>query len=528
MEKGNEQIGKREKINLIGLYARNMEANIIGFMTIIILNYFTPLESLRVQKNYLFEEGRWTTFFLFIPLVIILVMLIQYSVQRPIALTVNSINTGKSVRQSTYERSRKRILNLPYIIAFINISIYIIIPFAVSFVLFLVYNISFKNFLFLYFRSIMLGLIVMFISLLLIEDTIRKSLVPHFFPEGRLHGIPGTIWISISRRIRALFGVGTVNPMILLILTLIFIFLEVDDSKTTVQELAKGILVFSVLLCLFFLIISLRVNVLVVNSILNPIKEMLGIIEKVKKGDLSQQIKVISNDELGILGDAGNDMIRGLADREKIRETFGKYVSPEIRDQILAGNIPLNGERREATLLFSDLRDFTSYVENNPPEEVILGMRIYFTAMQKAIAKYNGLVLQYVGDEVEAVFGVPIKSNDHPEMAVKAALEMRKGLEILNEQRSKKGKPVFRHGIGIYTGSVLAGNTGSKDRLSYSLIGNTVNLASRIQEITKSYGCDILVSETTVKHIESSFPLKKEKSHSVKGYSRPITVYRLL
>jgi adenylate cyclase len=221
-------------------------------------------------------------------------------------------------------------------------------------------------------------------------------------------------------------------------------------------------------------------------------------------------------------------MIKGLRDREKIRETFGKYVSPEIRDHILADKIPLNGERREATLLFSDLRDFTKYVEDTPPEEVILSMRSYFTAMQKAISEYNGLVLQYVGDEIEAVFGVPVQHENHPELAVKAAIAMRRSLKILNDQRRNFGKLPFRHGIGIYTGTVLAGNTGSDDRLSYSLIGNTVNLASRIQEMTKLFNCDILISKTTVKRLEHTFPLKEEKDHTVKGYSKPITVYRLL
>jgi class 3 adenylate cyclase len=221
-------------------------------------------------------------------------------------------------------------------------------------------------------------------------------------------------------------------------------------------------------------------------------------------------------------------MIAGLAERERIRETFGKYVTPEIRDQILDGRIPLDGERTEATLLFSDLRRFTSFVEETDPKEVIRSMRAYFTAMRKAIRSQGGLVLQYVGDEIESVFGVPLKCDDHKERAVLAALEMRKRLEILNDERISAGKVPFRHGIGIHTGSVLAGNMGSEDRLSYALIGDTVNVASRIEGLTKLFDCDILVSQETTLGLHHSFQMEKKPTQMVKGYSKPVIVYQIL
>jgi adenylate cyclase len=248
----------------------------------------------------------------------------------------------------------------------------------------------------------------------------------------------------------------------------------------------------------------------------------------VKNGDFTQRIKVLSNDEIGILGDAGNNMVAGLAEREQIRDTFGKYVTPEIRDQILSGRIPLHGERQIATLLFSDLRNFTNYVEANDPEEVIKSMREYFTAMQAAIRRSDGLVLQYVGDEIEAVFGVPLKLGDHADRAVRAALDMRKNLEELNQKRVLLGKTPFRHGIGIHTGPVLAGNTGSDDRLSYALIGDTVNLASRIEGLTKALQWDILISDEATSHLSGSFELKREEPQNVKGFSKPITVHKIL
>ena len=237
---------------------------------------------------------------------------------------------------------------------------------------------------------------------------------------------------------------------------------------------------------------------------------------------------VLSNDEIGQLGDAANAMVEGLAERERIKDAFGKYVTPEIRDEILNGRIPLQGERRIATLLFSDLRDFMSYVEKNSPEEVFRSMREYFTVMENAIRKYDGLVLQYVGDEIEVAFGVPLHQKRHAERAVLASLEMRRSLDALNQERQKAEKPAFKHGIGIHTGIVLAGNTGSEQRLSYALTGDTVNLASRIEKLTKDFDCDILISEETVRTLEDAFAMKREGPKEIKGYSRPMTLYRLL
>lgn len=178
--------------------------------------------------------------------------------------------------------------------------------------------------------------------------------------------------------------------------------------------------------------------------------------------------------------------------------------------------------------MFSDLRSFTPYVEGNDPEEVLWSMREYFTAMQNAIRQNQGLVLQYVGDEIEAVFGVPSQDDSHAEDALRAAIDMRKGLEILNAKREREGKEPFKHGIGIHTGTVLAGNTGSEDRLSYTLMGATVNLTSRIQDLTKELQCDILVSAETVGNLKQGFPMRREPPRPVKGFSLPVTVYKVL
>ena len=216
-----------------------------------------------------------------------------------------------------------------------------------------------------------------------------------------------------------------------------------------------------------------------------------------------------------------------LEQREKryVKNLFGKYVTPEIRDQILAGKIPLNGERTEATVLIADLGDFTPYVEENSPEEVVNSLRKYFTVMQKSIRRHQGLVLQYVGDEIVAAFGAPLACADHASRAMQAAMEMQKNLHNLNKERAREGKKPLRHRIGIHTGEVLAGNTGSEDQPSYTLIGDTVNIASRLQEFNKQRGTEVIFSIATREEIPDHVRVRKLESARLKGISRPIEIF---
>ena len=249
------------------------------------------------------------------------------------------------------------------------------------------------------------------------------------------------------------------------------------------------------------------------------------------KGVILLSVALVS----GYIGkSAKNLIIQNYKEQEEknfIKRIFGKYVTPEIRDQILDGRIPLNGKRTEATVLFSDLRNFTLYVEEHDPEEVIRSLRAYFTAMQKAIRKHKGLILQYVGDEIEATFGVPIQYGGHADKAVQAALGMKKNLEELNRDRLEEGKAPFRHGIGIHTGEVLVGNTGSEDQPSYSLIGDTVNLASRLQELNKEFDTEIILSESTRSCLAEAdvigSELRKLPAVKVKGKSHSVEVFSL-
>jgi class 3 adenylate cyclase len=211
-----------------------------------------------------------------------------------------------------------------------------------------------------------------------------------------------------------------------------------------------------------------------------------------------------------------------------LENAWRNYISREIRDEIIAGKTSLVGEMKRVTLLFSDLRNFTTLVEQNHPTHVITIINQYFNEMTLAVKANKGLVLQYVGDEIEAVFGAPICFDDHPDMAVKAALEMRKCLDALNMRLEHQGFEPLSHGIGIHSGAVLAGNIGSEERMSYALVGDTVNSASRIEKLTKQYESDIIISQTTFNLLTEAYDTEQLASVKVKGKEDEIIIYKVL
>ena len=218
---------------------------------------------------------------------------------------------------------------------------------------------------------------------------------------------------------------------------------------------------------------------------------------------------------------------RQQRERDFLNDTFGKYVSKEVRDEILGGRVTLNGELKEVTVLFADLRDFTSLVETIPPREVVTIINTYFEAMSAAIMSHHGLVLQYIGDEIEAVFGAPVALENHQQCAIEAALEMRTRLSQVNLNLANQGFPALRHGIGLHTGKVVAANIGSTQRLSYAMVGETVNIASRIQELNKDFNTDILISDAVRQSLDRSIEMNPLSPVPVKGIGEPLHLFSI-
>ena len=283
-----------------------------------------------------------------------------------------------------------------------------------------------------------------------------------------------------------------------------------------------------IVLALGGLVVSVGLAWLVAASVAQPLGEVQAAMARVQRGALDARCAVVSNDEIGAVAEGFNAMVQGLREREAIRETFGRYVSPEVRDEILAGRISGAGALREVTILFADLRDFTPWVEASPPAEVVADLNAYFGEMDAAIRAHGGLVLQFIGDEIEAVFGAPLDNPRHADAALAAARAMSQRLQAWNAARQAAGKPPLRHGIGIHTGTVIAGNIGSSERLSYALVGDAVNLASRIQALNKEFDTEMLLSDATQARLASAAGLEAMPAVRVKGRSAEVSVFAIL
>jgi adenylate cyclase len=217
------------------------------------------------------------------------------------------------------------------------------------------------------------------------------------------------------------------------------------------------------------------------------------------------------------------------AEKDFITKIFGKYVSGPVADKILSGSFELGGEERKITVLFSDIRNFTPICEKMSPKDVVHFLNNYFNMMANIIFKHGGTINKFTGDGFMAIFGAPISHENNEERAISAALEMRVKLKEFNKaQMQNRHKLKISAGVGISTGTATVGNIGSQDRMEYTAIGDTVNTASRIENLCKKFDTDILLDDKTYKPIKNLFVIKKKGPVKVKGKEKPINICELI
>lgn len=216
-------------------------------------------------------------------------------------------------------------------------------------------------------------------------------------------------------------------------------------------------------------------------------------------------------------------------ERREMRKLFSKYVARDVLEYIMKNpdKVSLGGEEKVVTILFSDIRNYTTFSETVKPKELISVLNRYLTAMTEEVLKNKGVLDKYIGDAVMAYWGAPIDDPDHADRAIETAFGMIKRLEKFNAELRAEGIQEIHFGIGIYTGPVIIGNVGSEMRLEYTVVGDTVNVASRLEGVNKELGTTILVGEATKKSVKGNYPFKSMGSVSVKGRKEPIAVYTI-
>ena len=272
---------------------------------------------------------------------------------------------------------------------------------------------------------------------------------------------------------------------------------------------------------------AMVVGVLVARRITRPVSALTGGVSRVAQGDLSQELPVRSNDEVGRLTRAFNGMLEGLRQRDFIRDTFGRYVSPEVAKTLLESpeGLKLGGEKRVVTILMSDLRGYTRFAEQGDPAWVMEVLNGYLARMTEIIIGYGGTINEFIGDAVFAIFGAPIAHADHAERAAAAALAMQRAMAEINDEHVRRGFPRFEMGIGVNTGEAVVGNIGSAQRAKYAVVGSAVNVAARVEGST--VGGQVFLSAATWEHVKELAEVAPPIPVEVKGLTEPLMLYEL-
>jgi len=264
------------------------------------------------------------------------------------------------------------------------------------------------------------------------------------------------------------------------------------------------------------------------RTLVHPILDLVDATKKIERGHFHLGIKPSSKDEIGLLTNSVIHMSNGLLERENMKDAFGKFVNKEMAELALKGELKLGGEKKYCAVFFSDIRGFTAISEKLEPEEVVEFLNAYLSEMVSCVNATHGVVDKFIGDSIMAVWGGLKTYGNSTENAINTALMMRKMLIQFNKGRGSVKKPIIHIGCGINTGYVISGQIGSQEKLEYTVIGDAVNLASRVETASKAFGTDILISENSYEEVKGIFKVEKMQAIKVKGKSEPQTVYAVL
>ncbi|HEV8616551.1 MAG TPA: adenylate/guanylate cyclase domain-containing protein [Methylomirabilota bacterium] len=277
----------------------------------------------------------------------------------------------------------------------------------------------------------------------------------------------------------------------------------------------------------FMILLGVGGAIILATVLSRPIFRLVEATDAVAQGNFTVSVPVTTRDELGVLTESFNRMAKSLREKEMIKRAFTRYVAREVVEEILKDpeHMMLTGERREATVLFCDIRGFTTLSEKLRPEEVVGLLNEFYTLMIETTFKHDGTLDKFLGDAVMAVFGAPIAHPDHAARAVKTALDMRAAVAELSDRRVAHGQDPFEVGIGVSLGEVVAGTVGTEDRMEYTVIGDSVNVAARLQD--RARAGSILLTRRTYEAVKGLVDAKSLGALKVKGKEEEVEVYEV-
>jgi class 3 adenylate cyclase len=258
------------------------------------------------------------------------------------------------------------------------------------------------------------------------------------------------------------------------------------------------------------------------QSLFSPIRALTNATRRVRTGDLTVRLPLVSDDELGELTQSFNEMVRGLAEREALRSAFGAYVDPGVADRLLREGHVLKAEQVDVTVMFVDIVGFSARAEMMPADVVCDQLNEFFSLVVPRVEEAGGHVNKLMGDGLLAVFGTPIKLDDHADRALDAACAVQAHL-------NERYRGSLCAGVGLHSGSVVVGTMGGGSKLDFTLIGDAVNVASRVEALTRRTGDEILITEATKEALRrSEVVLASRGTEPVRGRSEPVSLYAVV
>lgn len=333
-----------------------------------------------------------------------------------------------------------------------------------------------------------------------------RPVVPVFFPEGRLAQVRA-FRLSVMRRLLLSFLLVGLYPTGLLAATSLArasaLIGAADPSR-----ILSSLIVLEATLVAVSVAVAIGMAVAVTHSIVEPLGQLQRAMSRVAEDDLEAHAPVTTADELGYVAERFNDMVAGLRQGEVVRDLLSQYVSPQVARHAVETGAELGGQMTECSVVFADIRDFTALTQRLSPDALVALLNRFMSAMVQVVAAHGGIVNKFGGDSLLAVFGTPLNPTEaHAASAVRTALAMRDKLAEVNHDPQHQGAPPLRIGVGVASGRVVAGNIGGRGRIEYTVIGEAVNLASRLQTVTKEVGRDILLHADTYAAASSTLAL---------------------
>jgi adenylate cyclase len=416
------------------------------------------------------------------------------------------------------------------------------------------------------FSPLVNGFLAATTSYLLADLVFRTLVIPRVFPKGRLAEVSGSLAPGVRARLLVFLMAVAFAPLFTMLGLVRAARVRVETGVIPAAQVVQDLTHASTTTFLVYVALGIALTLILAWSLTRPLGRMAGALRRVQGGDLDVRVGVDSNDEVGVLADGVNEMVSALRDRERILLTFGRVVEPSVRDRLLAGEVGTSGELRRATVLFCDLRDFTAMAERMPPAEVVATLNAFFITMTAWVRACGGFVDKFIGDAMLVVFGLfdeaadgdrgalassladgnrvsastmgaadggrtsPSTGASGAAAALRCALGMRERLNALNVERAATNLAPLAVSIGVHSGEVLAGTIGAADRHEYTVIGDAVNVAARLQQLCKEHDRMLLVSAHTYELARvAGFDGALTLSDSVRlrGRSEPVGVLAL-